>query len=70
MEERYSVHLGGHSHLKPCKGRDCPVILSRREVVQDKMVVAVSRQLPSGKTVGMKTVFSRVRGPAGGAEPS
>jgi hypothetical protein len=67
MEERYSVHLGGPSHLKPCKGSACPVVLSRREVVQGKMVVAISRQLPSGETVGMKTVYSRVRDLAGTA---
>jgi hypothetical protein len=65
MVEQYGVHLGGDRHLQPCKGSACPVVLSRREVVEGKMVVALSRELPSGETVKMVTVYSRVRDAAG-----
>ena len=32
VEERYSQHLGGEEHGRPCSGHDCPVIRSRRSV--------------------------------------
>ena len=61
MMERYFVHLGGSNHLKPCTGKDCPVVYSRREVSQGKMIVAVERTLPCGKKVKMMTSYSRIQ---------
>ena len=61
VEERYSQHLGGDEHGKPCKGDSCPIVKSRRSVDKSgDMVVEIERTLLSGETIRMKTYYQAV----------
>ena len=60
VEERYFQHLGGDFHLQKCSAIEAPVILSRRFVDKDEMLVQIQRTLASGEVVSMTTWYSKV----------
>ena len=58
VEERYSQHLGGEEHGRPCSGEQCPVVRSRRSVDSSgRMVMDVERKLVNGEMVRMKSYY-------------